>query len=110
MLYSFIVPDPSPDVTIFYIRLLLVQDYELVSPRTPNDPPHRPEKPTEHVLWKSGKRPNSEVKAPGEHEPALWRNGQACGEGMEGEAGGYKSKSLVRLPGHQLMRPSTIEG
>lgn len=110
MLYSFIAPDPSPDVSIFFIRLLLVQDYKLISPRTPNDPPHQPESPIEHVLYKAGKRPSADIKSPGRNVPALWRAGRVEEGGEEGELGGFKSKSLVRLPGHQIIRPSTIKG
>ena len=108
MLYSFIAPDPDPDVTIFYLRLLLVQDYELVSPRRPNDPPHRPESTMEQILFRGGKRPSQGVKTPSK-EGALYRGDAAAGS-SSGEHEGFKSKSLVRLPGHDLIRPSTPKG
>ncbi|KAL7423927.1 hypothetical protein Q5752_001512 [Cryptotrichosporon argae] len=107
MLVAITVPSPAPSCTIFFVRLLLVQSYTIRSPRTPNDPPHKPEAPRNHVLYQIGRphRPGEKVLA--HNVPALWRGPGACGKDPEG---GWKTRAVVRLPNHDKIRPSTNEG
>lgn len=105
------LPSPSPDATIFYTRVLLVQNYIMISPRNPNDPPRQPEPPRNHVLYSVGRPHKAHEKYPGHELDCLWRGPGAGGTGSsEGEEGGWRTKAVARLPSHEKIRPSTNDG
>ncbi|TYJ52586.1 hypothetical protein B9479_006794 [Cryptococcus floricola] len=113
-LLSYNVPAPSPSTTIFLFRLILAQSYSVVSPRTPNDPPHVPEPPKQHVLYQIGRVHKSTESHPEVGVDCLWRGKEVSDkekkkEGMEGEES-WTVKAVARMPNHDKIRPTTNEG
>ncbi|ODO06697.1 hypothetical protein I350_04055 [Cryptococcus amylolentus CBS 6273] len=113
-LLSYKVPAPSPRTTIFLFRLILAQSYSVVSPRTPNDPPHIPESPKQHVLYQIGRVHKSTESHPEVGVDCLWRGKEVPDkekkkEGMEGEES-WTVKAVARMPNHDKIRPTTNEG
>lgn len=110
MLVQLNIPAPSPKCSIFFVRLLVSQKYELISPRTPNDPPHKPETPKNHVIYQVG-RPHRHGESRLAHTiPALWRGKEAGGNDETAPASGWRTRAIARLPTHEKIRPSTNAG
>lgn len=110
MLIQLNIPSPSPRCTIFFVRLIVSQNYELISPRTPNEPPHKPESAKNHVIYQVG-RPHRHGESRLAHTiPALWRGTEAGGDEQTGPATGWRTRAIVRLPTHEKIRPSTNSG
>ncbi|WWC90774.1 uncharacterized protein L201_005711 [Kwoniella dendrophila CBS 6074] len=115
LLLSVRFPAPSPNVTIFMVRLILSQTYSIISPRTPNQSPHMPEGPKQHVIYQVGRPHKPGERYPSREVEALWRGTQVPGKGkknskeLDGQEG-WKIRAVVRLPGHDRIRPSTNEG
>ncbi|EIW67274.1 hypothetical protein TREMEDRAFT_69764 [Tremella mesenterica DSM 1558] len=109
LLLSVHFPSPSPKVTIFLLRLLLSQSYSIISPRTPNDPPHMPEAPKNHVLYQVGRAHKSGERFPSHEVNSLWRGPEAGGNVKVSEEG-LKIRAIARMPDHDKIRPSTNEG
>lgn len=108
-------PMPSPKCTLFFCRLVLTQNYSLYSPRTPNDPPYIPESASRHLVYQVGTAIRSGNRCPGYDIPALWRGREAGGQGGSLGSGGngeegWSVRSVVRMPSHDKIRPTTSEG
>ncbi len=125
MLLSIAFPHPSPRCTVFLVRLLLNQTYTLTSPRTPLEPPLQPEKPKTHVLYQLGRPHKAGERFPARSVDSLWRGKDAGGEGnpaptgaggqesLQGEGEveqGWRVRAVARMPGHDKIRPSTLDG
>ncbi|WWD19019.1 hypothetical protein CI109_103476 [Kwoniella shandongensis] len=108
ILLSITLPAPSPSATIFLTRLVLVQNYKITSPRTPNSPPVVPEAPRNHVLYQVGRPHKPGDRFPGRNIDCLWRGPEAGGNGNMEE--GWKIRAVARMPNHDKIRPSTNEG
>lgn len=110
MLIQLNIPSPSPRCTIFFVRLIVSQSYELISPRTPNEPPHKPEAAKNNVVYQVG-RPHRHGESRLAHTiPALWRGKEAGGTDQTGPSTGWRTRAIVRLPTHEKIRPSTNSG
>lgn len=110
MLIQLNIPSPSPRCTVFFVRLIVSQTYELISPRTPNEPPHKPEAAKNHVVYQVG-RPHRHGESRLAHTiPALWRGKEAGGTEQTGPSAGWRTRAIVRLPTHEKIRPSTNSG
>lgn len=105
--FSLAFPSPSPKTSIFFVRLLLTQGYSLISPRTPNDKPHVPAAPKNHVLYQVGTQHHQDERCPSREADALWRGSEAGGKGC-GE--GWKTRAMMRMPNHDQVRPTTSRG
>ncbi|WWC63208.1 uncharacterized protein I303_105808 [Kwoniella dejecticola CBS 10117] len=111
LLLSIKLPSPSSTTTIFLCRLVLSQTYSIVSPRTPNQPPHAPETARQHILYQVGRPHKPNEKYPGREVEALWRGNDVPGRGKKDELGsGWKIRAVARLPGHDKIRPTTCDG
>ncbi|AFR95678.2 hypothetical protein C343_03784 [Cryptococcus neoformans C23] len=111
ILLSINIPAPSASTTIFLVRLLLSQSYSITSPRTPNQPPHLPEDPKQHVFYQIGFAHPKSGNHPGPEYEALWRGHEAGGKGgLEGEDQGWKVRAVARMPNHDKIRPATHSG
>lgn len=99
------LPDPTPDVTIFYARLLIKQTHTIRSYR--DDPDVEPVTSTRSFpTIEHGMRPPQGVKFPGKSEPAIWR-GTAAGGHHTGE---LKLEGNARMPKDDRGRPTTLPG
>jgi hypothetical protein len=107
VLLSLAFPTPSPRTTIFFLRLLLSQGYTLISPRTPNEKPHMPEAPKNHVLYQIGRQHKPGERFPTREVDSLWRGTEAGGKGSEE---GWKTRAMMRMPSHDKIRPTTNKG
>lgn len=101
------LPTPSPQTTIFLIRVVLAQSYTISSPRSPDDPPTHPEPTRSMVLYQTGRTHASGEKFPGHTVNSLWRGPEAGGSRGDGR---WAIKAIVRVPTHEKVRPSTHEG
>ncbi|WVQ99930.1 hypothetical protein IAU59_007073 [Kwoniella sp. CBS 9459] len=101
------IPAPSPACTVFLIRLVLAQSYNITSPRTPNNPPHMPEATRNHVLYQVGRMHKPGEKHPARAVESLWRGSGAHGTGGED---GCKIRAVARMPNHDKIRPTTQDG
>ncbi|WRT68346.1 uncharacterized protein IL334_005322 [Kwoniella shivajii] len=105
MLFSIKIPSPSPLVTIFSARLLFIQSYSMISPLRPDKPPHKPESPRKHILYELGNPSNP-----------LWKGREVFGgngydhDNDHHHKEGWKVNAVVRMPHHDLIRPSTYDG
>ncbi|BEJ15975.1 hypothetical protein CspHIS471_0505800 [Cutaneotrichosporon sp. HIS471] len=107
MMINLTIPAPSPKCSIFFVRLILSQNYVLYSPRTPNDAPTKAEGPKNHVVYQVG-RPHRHGEAVLDHSvEALWRGPEAGGKAG---AAGWRTRAVARLPNHEKIRPSTNPG
>lgn len=110
MLVQVAIPSPSPACTIFFVRLILSQTYELYSPRRPNDPPVKPEATKNHVVYQVG-RPHKHGEDVLAHDvEALWRGPDAGGSPKLAPSSGWRTRAVSRLPNHEKIRPSTNPG
>jgi hypothetical protein len=109
LLISITLPAPTPRTTVFFTRLLLTQTYCLLSPRRPNEPPHRPEAARNHVLYQVGRPHKAHEKHPGHELNCLWRGSEA-GAVEPPDDDGWRTKAVARLPNHDKIRPSTNDG
>lgn len=94
-------------MTIFCIRLLIVQTTSIRSPR---DRPDTPAVVTTDkiVLAELGEKVPTELWNPGKERSALWRGVDAGGKG---EAGGYEGEVWGILPFRDhTLRASTVPG
>lgn len=110
MLINLSIPSPSPTCTIFFVRIILSQNYSLHSPRTPNDPPFKPEQPKNHLVYQVGRPHRHGESVLGHDIEALYRGPQAGGRPSQSPAGGWKTRAVARLPNHEKIRPSTNPG
>lgn len=110
MLVKVAIPAPSPACTIFFVRLILSQSYEMYSPRRPNDPPLKPEAPKNHVVYQVGRPHKHGEDVLGHDVEALWRGKEAGGTAKSGPAAGWRTRAVARLPNHEKIRPSTNAG
>ncbi|WOO81269.1 uncharacterized protein LOC62_03G004798 [Vanrija pseudolonga] len=110
MLVQLTIPKPAPTCTIFFVRLLLSQSYTVVSPRTPNDPPIRPEGPRNHVIYQVGRPHQHGESRLGHPVPSLWRGPEAGGVEGDHPPNGYRTRAVARLPNHDKIRPTTSAG
>lgn len=107
---SLSIPSPAPSCTIFFVRILVSQTYVLLSPRTPNDPPFKPEGPKNHVIFQVG-RPHRHGESVLAHTiTSLWRGTEAGGTKETSSSNGYRTRAVARLPGHDKIRPTTNPG
>ena len=84
-------------MTIYDVRLGIVQSVVLVSPRDHSSTPLR----RTFIVYKDGLRP----RASGEY-PALWK-GRGAGGTDEGD---WTVEAKGRLPDDTQLRPSTLDG
>lgn len=94
---------PSPDCTIYYVRVVLNQTTSIRSPREDPDTSRPIVATTPFVVFERGVRPPRGLA----HEtPALWRGEAAGGT----DTGGLHIHGVGRLPNDETGRPSTLEG
>lgn len=110
MLVNLACPSPAPACTIFFVRIMLSQSYVLYSPRTPNDPPLKPEAPKNHVVYQIGRPHRHGESQLGHQIQSLWRGCEAGGKPDQGPDGGWRTRAVARLPNHEKIRPSTNPG
>ncbi|WWC90764.1 uncharacterized protein L201_005701 [Kwoniella dendrophila CBS 6074] len=107
LLLSLSIPSPSPSCTIFYVRLNVNQSYSIVSPRTRNLPPYQPASTKQQILYQIGQLPEKGNKYPDSNVSAIWR-----GKNVEGgqDEDPWKIRKVVRMPDHDNIAPSTLDG
>ena len=99
------MPDPLPNVTIFYARLLTKQTHKVRSSR--DDPSAEAVTSSRSFpTIEHGTRPAQGVKYPGKSALALWR-GTAAGGKDDGE---LKLEGNARMPKDDRGRPTTLPG
>jgi hypothetical protein len=110
MLVNLAAPSPAPTCTIFFARIILSQTYALISPRTPNDRPFKPEAPKHHVVYQVGRPHRHGETVLGHEVETLWRGADAGGKCLQSPTSGWKTRAIARLPNHEKIRPSTNPG
>ena len=99
------LPDPMPNVTIFYARLLTKQSHTVRSSR--DDPTAEPITSSRSFpTIEHGVRPAQGVKFPGKSAVALWRGPEAGGK----DTGDLKLEGHARMPKDDRGRPTTLPG
>lgn len=101
---SLSIPQPSPQTTIYFARVLLEQRTEMISPRDDPDDAEPIVHKTNFLIWDKGSRPPP--SRPTRGTPALWRGVGAQGQ----DTGGFSTSGVGRLPNDETGRPSTLEG
>lgn len=98
------IPCPSPETTIYYIRVFLEQRTDMISPRDDPDTAEPIVNKTNFVIWEKGIRPPP--SRPTRDTPALWRGTEAQGHDTDG----LTVSGVGRLPNDETGRPSTLDG
>lgn len=107
LLLNLNIPAPAATCSVFFVRVLLSQTYTILSPRTPNDPPFRPEAPKNHVIYQIGRPHRHGETVLGHNVEALFRGTDAGGKAS---SNGWRTRAVARLPNHEKLRPTTNPG
>jgi hypothetical protein len=100
------IPTPSPETTIYYMRIILTQTTAIRSPRDDPDTPPIVVTTTFVVSEKGIKPP----PRPSPNAPALWRGTAAQGlDTKGGDINGLSVSGIGRLPNDETGRPSTMD-